>query len=80
MDNTMNKILIKHGSSFPTAQNLDNYELGIATINGSSVICGKVGIIQTFGALYGTKPPEEFFANIKNIPDGTIYYHIKTRG
>lgn len=80
MDNTINKILIKHGSTFPTAQNLDNYELGIATINGRSVICGKVGIIQTFGALYGKEPPEKFFTDIKNIPDGTIYYHIKTRG
>lgn len=80
MDKTMNKILIKHGSTFPTTQNLDNYELGIATINGCSVICSKVGVIQTFGVFYGIEPPEEFFTNMINIPDGTIYYHIKTRG
>lgn len=80
MDNTINKILIKHGSSFPTVQNLDNYELGIATINGRSVICGKVGVIQAFGAFYGMVSPEEFFTDVTNIPDGTIYYHIKTRG
>ena len=82
----MNRISIRHGSNFPIAEDLKSYELGIATFNNVGILCSSIpngenssNTIQTFGVLCGEEAPEEFFKDIENIPDGTVYYHIKTK-
>ena len=75
-----NRIKIRHGTGIPSTQELQSYELGLANLKGLGLLCGNSGLsIQPFGSLWGTSAPEDFFEGVENIPNGTIYLHIKMR-
>lgn len=72
-----NRIKLRHGSTFPTASQLQQHELGVVEIGGKTIVCLQQGSnLVALNPIVGEEAPEQFFSNVANIPDGIIYHQV----